>query len=158
MDAREPGEEGSTVTAVRIVLADDHHVMRRGLALLIEAEPGFEVVAQAGDVAATKHQVLVHRPDVLLLDANMPGGSVVDAIPQLRVEVPDTQIVMITMEQEPATAIAALRAGALGYVFKDAADGELFDAIRHAAVGQRHVNRQLVSRMARERIRASGWD
>jgi two-component system response regulator NreC len=88
----------------------------------------------------------------------MPGGSVVDAIPQLRVEAPDTQIVMITMEQEPATAIAALRAGAIGYVFKDAADGELFDAIRNAAVGQRHVNRQLVSRMARERIRASGWD
>lgn len=143
---------------VRIVLADDHHVMRRGLALLISAEPEFEVVAQAGDFASTKAHVIAHRPDVLLLDVNMPGGSVLDVIPQVRSDAPETQIVMLTMEQEPALANAALRAGAVAYVFKDAADGELLDAIRRAAAGERYVNRQLVSRMARQRIRSTGWD
>ena len=132
--------------------------MRRGLALLINAEPGFDVVGQAGDVDSGKRQVREHRPDVPLLDMNMPGRSVLEAIPQLRVEAPATHIVMITMAHEPARANAALRAGAIGYVFKDAADGELFDATRHAAAGQRFVNRQLVSGMALERIRDGGWD
>lgn len=132
--------------------------MRHGLVLLINAEPEFDVVAEAGDLESTKRQVMAHHPDVLLLDMNMPGGSVVDAIPQLRIDAPQTQIVMITMSHEPAAANAALRAGAIGYVFKDAADDELFDAIRHAAAGQRHVSQQLASRMSLERIRRNSWD
>lgn len=158
MSAPGPGNEGPSVHPVRIVLADDHHVMRRGLALLVSHEPEFEIVAQAGDLASAKREVLAHRPDVLLLDLNMPGGSVLDAIPQLRREAPETQIVMVTMQQEGALAIAAMKAGAVGYVPKDVADSELFEAIRRAAVGKPYVNRQVAGHMATERIRTSGWD
>jgi two-component system response regulator NreC len=161
MDGLGPGgtSQGEPPTkAVRIVLADDHHIMRRGLAMLISREPEFDIVAQAGDVASAKREVLAHRPDVLLLDLNMPGGSVLDAIPQLRNEAPQTQIVMITMQQEGAMAIAAMEAGAAGYVPKDAADDELFEAIRRVAAGGRYIPRGVAGRIAQERIRTGGWD
>ena len=80
--------------AIRIVLADDHQVVRRGLQLLLNSEPDFEVVAEAGDVDAARRYVRGHKPTVLVLDLNMPGGSVLEAIPSLRQEAPDTQIVV----------------------------------------------------------------
>jgi two-component system response regulator NreC len=83
---------------LRIVIADDHSVVRRGLRGVLEAKTGLEVVAEAEDLDSARRYVRGHRPDVLVLDLNMPGGSTLDAIPQLREEFPDTQIVLLTMQ------------------------------------------------------------
>jgi two-component system response regulator NreC len=136
--------------AIRIVLADDHAVVRSGLRLLLEAEAGFEVVAEAGDVDSARRYVRGHHPDVLVLDLNMPGGPSVTAIPAIRAEAPGTQIVVLTMQEEPAFARQALAAGAAGYVLKKAADVELVEAVRRAAVGETYLNPTLGARIARE--------
>ena len=135
---------------VRIVLADDHQVVRAGLHLLLDSERGFEVVAEAGDVESARRYVRGHRPAVLVLDLNMPGGSSLSAIPQLRAESPETQIVVLTMQDEPSFAREALSAGALGYVLKEAADSELVEAVRRAAAGEIYLNPRLGARIAAE--------
>ena len=122
-------------SALTIVLADDHPVVRSGLRMLLEAEPGFEVVAEAGDVDATRRTVLGYKPSVLVLDLNMPDGSSLDAIPALLEISGDTKIVVLTMQEDPAFAREALRAGAKGYVLKQAAGAELVQAVRAAAGG-----------------------
>ncbi len=136
--------------AIRIVLADDHAVVRSGLRMLLDAEEDFEVVAEAGDVDAARRYVRGHHATVLVLDLNMPGGPSLDAIPALRAECPDTQIVVLTMQDAPAYARQALSAGALGYVLKEAADTELVDAVRRAAAGETYLNPALGARIARE--------
>lgn len=119
--------------AITVVLADDHQVVRSGLRMLIEAEPGMEVVAEAGDVESAKRYVLGHKPTVLMLDLNMPGGSSLEAIPALLEISPDTKIVVLTMQDDPAFAKQAMGAGASGYVLKEAAEAELVDAIKIVA-------------------------
>ena len=129
---------------IRIVLADDHRVVRSGLGLLLEAEDGIEVVAEAGDVDGTLRAVLGHRPDVLVLDLNMPGTQTsLEALPLLRERSPETATVVLTMQEDPEYARRALRAGALGYVRKDAADVELVEAVRRAAEGETYLNPSL---------------
>jgi two-component system response regulator NreC len=140
----------SAARPIRIVLADDHAVVRRGLELLLDAEPGFEVVASVGDVEAALRTTRGHKPDVLVLDLNMPGGSSLDAIPRIRSASPQTQIAVLTMQDEPAFARQALSAGALAYVLKEAADDELVTAVRRAAAGETYLNPQLGARMAAE--------
>jgi two-component system response regulator NreC len=135
---------------ISIVLADDHRVVRAGLRLLLDSEPDFEVVAEAGDVTESMRKVSAFHPDVLILDLNMPGDSSLQAIPQIRSTEPQTQIVVLTMQSDPAFARDALRAGALGYVLKEAADGELVQAVRHAADGVTYLNPMLGARLAAE--------
>jgi two-component system response regulator NreC len=135
---------------IRIVLADDHVVVRHGLRMLLDSEPDFEVVAEAGDVEGARRYVLGHHPDVLVLDLNMPEGSSLEAIPAIREQSPGTQIVMLTMQQEPVFARHALGAGALGYVLKEAADEELVEAVRRAAAGESYLNPRLGARLASE--------
>jgi len=144
------GEAPSAGESIRIVLADDHAVVRAGLRLLLDSESDFEVVAEASDVDSAKRYVRGHHPKVLVLDLNMPGGSSLEAIPQLREESPDTQIVVLTMQQEPAFAREALGGGALGYVLKEAADEELVEAVRRAAAGESYLNPRLGARIASE--------
>jgi two-component system response regulator NreC len=91
-----------------------------------------------------------HRPDVLILDLNMPGEPSLPAIPALRQELPDTQIVVLTMQNDPAFAREALRTGAVGYVLKEAADTELVQAVRLAAEGRTYLNPELGARVATE--------
>lgn len=141
---------------ITIVLADDHQVVRAGLRLLLEAEEGFRVIAEAGDVASTERRVTAYHPRVLILDLNMPGESSLPAIPRLRASAPDTQIVVLTMQNEPAFAREALRAGAIGYVLKEAADDELVQAVRLAAAGRTYLNPELGARLAAEPPSASG--
>jgi two-component system response regulator NreC len=143
-------EPAADEQAIRIVLADDHAVVRSGLRLLLDAEPGMEVVAEASDTETARRYVHGHHPAVLVLDLNMPGGSSLEAIPAIREESPETQIVVLTMQQEPAYAREALGAGALGYVLKEAADEELVQAIRNAAAGERYLNPRLGARIASE--------
>ena len=134
--------------AITVVLADDHKVVRSGLRVLLQSDGRFEVLGEAGSVAGTIDTVLACRPRVLVLDLNMGGESSLDAIPRLRAEAPETQIVVLTMQENPAFARVALRSGAVGYVLKDAADTELMNAVLLAAEGRTYLNPQLGARLA----------
>jgi two-component system, NarL family, response regulator NreC len=134
--------------AITIVLADDHSVVRSGLRMLLEAEPDIEVLAEAGDVDAARRYTLGHKPTVLVLDLNMPGGSSLEMIPKIAEVSPDTSVVVLTMQEDAAFAREALRAGARGYVLKHAAGTELVQAIRTAAGGGTWLNPDLGARMA----------
>jgi two-component system response regulator NreC len=142
--------EADSTDPIRLILADDHAVVRSGLRMLLDSESDFEVVAEASNVEDARRYVRGHHPKVLVLDLNMPGGSSLEAIPAIRAESPDTEIVVLTMQQEPAFAREALRAGALGYVLKEAADDELVEAVRRAAVGESYLNPKLGARIAAE--------
>ncbi len=131
----------------RIVLADDHAVVRSGLRLLL-AQGGMEVVAEAGDVPDALRFVLGHKPDVLVLDLNMPGEPSLPAIPRLLEASPATRIVVLTMQQDPQFAREALAAGATAYVLKEAADEELVQAIHAACDGRTYVNPSLGAKLA----------
>jgi two-component system response regulator NreC len=151
MPADDRGEGGgSSSQTVRIVVADDHAVVRSGLRLLLDSEPDFEVVAEASDIDSAARCVRGHHPAVLVLDLNMPGGSSLEAIPVIREQSPETQIVVLTMQEEPAFAREALGTGALGYVLKEAAGDELVEAVRRAAQGESFLNPRLGARVAAE--------
>ena len=135
---------------IKLVIADDHAVVRSGLRMLLEAEPDFEVVAEAGDVTSAIHYVRAHRPDVLILDLNMPGEPSLPAIGTFREDSPGTQVVVLTMQSDPAFAREALRGGALGYVLKEAADAELVEAVRLAAQGRTYLHPELGAKLAAE--------
>jgi two-component system, NarL family, response regulator NreC len=122
-----------------IILADDHTVVRSALRMLLEEEPDFEVIAEAGDVETAAQRVLEFKPTVLILDLNMPGRSSLDAIPDLREASPETEIVVLTMQNETAFARRAFGAGVRGYVLKEAADTELVQAVRRAADGETYL-------------------
>ena len=143
-------EVGPPDDQITIVLADDHQVVRAGLRMLLQAEEEFDVVAEAGDVATTERRVAAYHPRVLILDLNMPGESSLPAIPRLREAAPETQIVVLTMQNDPAFAREALRAGAIGYVLKEGADTELVQAVRLAAEGRTYLNPELGARLAAE--------
>ena len=130
---------------IRLVIADDHPVVRTGLKMLLEAEGGLSVVAEAGEIDTTRRMVRAHRPDVLVLDLNMPGAESLPAIPALAER---TAVVVLTMQNDPAFARQALQSGALGYVLKEAADAELVGAVRAAADGRTYLNPELGARMA----------
>src|SRR3954470_6264741 len=135
---------------VTIVLADDHAVVRRGLRLVLDAEDGFEVLAEAGTTDDALRLVKAHRPTVAVLDLNMPGSmsSSLDVLPVLAADVPGTRIVVLTMQEDPQYARKALAAGASAYVLKEAADSELVEAIRRAAAGEVYLNPKLGARIA----------
>jgi two-component system response regulator NreC len=133
-----------------ILIADDHAVMRSGLRLLLEAEQDLEVAAEAGDVDETLRKLMAYKPDVLLLDLHMPGGPSLARIPEMREKSPSTRIVVLTMQDSPAFVREALRAGALGYVTKEAADVELVEAVRLAANDEPYLHPKMGARLATE--------
>jgi len=150
-----PEQRSRDDNTTTIVIADDHRVVRSGLRMLLEAEPDLEVVAEAGDVDSARRYVRGHKPSVLILDLNMPGEPSLSAIPELRDEFPATQIVVLTMQDDPAFAREAMRAGALGYVLKEAADAELVEAVRDAARGTTYLHPRLGARLAAEAVKDS---
>ena len=149
------GTDGSqeldqTEQVIRVVIADDHPVVRRGLRQLFDAEGDIEVVAEAADAETARRYVHGHHPDVLVIDLNMPGEATLEAIPRIRERFPDTQIVVLTMQDEPAYARLALSLGVRGYVLKEAADDELVRAVRAAADGESFLNPRLGAKIAIE--------
>jgi two-component system response regulator NreC len=132
---------------IRVLLADDHTAMRRSLQMVLDEEESIEVVAQASDLASVVRQVDDRQPDVLVLDLSMPDGSSVETIGKLREQVPLTQIVVLTTDENPVFAQRALGAGALGYIFKELADSELPQAIRAAARGEVYVSAHVGARL-----------
>jgi two-component system, NarL family, response regulator NreC len=137
---------------VTVVLADDHAVVRKGLRLLVDAEDGLRVVAEAGNVPDALRMARAHRPEVLVLDLNMPGGSSLEAIPSIREQAPTTAIVVLTMQDDPSFARQALQAG----VLKEAADDELLEAIKLAAAGETYLNPRLGARLAAQPTQPAG--
>lgn len=128
---------------IRVLIADDHAVLRSGLRLLINAQPDMEVAGEA----ASSHEVLAKTraagADVLILDLTMPGGGAIKVIERLRRECPDTRVLVLTMHDDAAYLRAVLAAGGSGYVVKTAADAELLTAIRAVAGGRTFVDLSL---------------
>jgi two-component system, NarL family, response regulator NreC len=138
--ATDPAQQDRPPLPIRVVLADDHSVVRRSLRLLLDGEDSVDVVAEAADLPAVLREVRVHAPHVLVLDLRLPNGSSVETIQRLRARVPQTEIVVMTMEARPVFAQQAIDAGAVGFVLKDRADSELPTAVRRAARGEEYVS------------------
>jgi len=145
-DAGESNELAPT-TPIRVMLADDHAMMRRCLRLLLEGEEGLEVVGEAADVASVLRHAGAQRPQVIVLDISMPGGSSLDAIGRLRASSPKTHVIALTMDDNPVFAQRALAAGASGYIVKELADDELSQAVRAVARGQQFVSPRVSARL-----------
>lgn len=142
------GEEGGG-ERITVVLVDDHAVVRGALRSLLEGQEDLEVVGEAGDLAAARVSVAELAPTVLVLDVNLPDGLSVDRVAELRELAPGTQVVLLTMERDLSLAQRALEAGALGYLFKDAAHLELIEAVREAAAGRRYLPAAVAAGLAR---------
>jgi two-component system, NarL family, response regulator NreC len=139
---------GSGEKEISVVLADDHNVIRTGLRAMLEAEPDLRVIGEAPDAPAARKLVRDRRPDVLVLDLQMPGAEPATDVPELREEVPGTAIVVLTMQSDPRRAREMLRAGASGYVLKQAAERQLTEAIRAAAAGGSYIDPELGGQVA----------
>jgi len=121
---------------IRVLLADDHTLIRAGLRMVVEAQPDLAVVAEADDGrdAVAKAQAL--KPDVVVMDIGMPGLNGIEAARQIREALPDTQAVMLSMHSDEGYVLRALKAGAKAYLLKDSAEADLARAIRAAAAGK----------------------
>lgn len=133
---------------ITVVLADDHNVIRTGLRAMLEADDGLRVIGEASDAPGAQKLVRDRRPDVLVLDLQMPGAEPATDVPELREEVPGTRIVVLTMQSDPRRARELLRAGASGYVLKQAAERQLTAAIRAAAEGGSYIDPELGGQVA----------
>ena len=131
---------------IRVLIADDHAILRAGLRLLINAQPDMEVVGEAADGHEALRQARQANPDVLTLDLTMPGGGGLKTLEGLRQACPETRVLVLTMHEDPSYLRAALAAGALGYVVKSAVDAELLAAIRSIAHGRTFVTITLSDR------------
>ncbi len=126
--------ETTAARALRILVVDDHEVVRHGLVALLDRRPGFEVVAQAGDVAESIAQARLHRPDIVVMDVRLPDGSGVEACREIRAEFPETRVVMLTSFPDDEAVLSAIVAGASGYLLKQIRARDLVAALE--AVGR----------------------
>jgi two-component system response regulator NreC len=134
--------------SLRVVIVDDHAVVRTGLRLVLDAADDIETVGEAGDAREAVFEVRAQKPDVVLMDVTMPGKSGIEAIPDVLKEVPEAKVLVLSMEDDPRYVREAFSAGAAGYVLKEAADAEVVVAIREVAGGGRYVHPSLGARLA----------
>jgi two-component system response regulator NreC len=132
---------------IRIVLIDDHAVVRSGLSLLLDAEEDIEVVGEGGSAKDAVFRARALKPDVMLLDVIMPGESGIDVLPKVLKESPETRVLVLSMQDDPSYVREAFAAGASGYVLKEAVDEEVVAAVREIANGGRYVHPTLGARM-----------
>ena len=133
---------------MRVVIADDHALVRSGLRMLLENEGDFEVVAEAGTAEEAVRAARLEKPDVVLLDVVMPGRSGLEALGDVLVAAPDAKVLVLSMQDDPRYVREAFAAGASGYLLKEAADAELVAALREVGAGGRYVHPTLGARMA----------
>jgi two-component system, NarL family, response regulator NreC len=124
----------------RIVIADDHAVVRAGLRTLIESQPDMQVIGEATNTAEAVEQVCRLRPDILVLDISMAGGGGLKAQQKISAEAPDTHILFLSMHSDPACVRSAIAAGAFGYITKKAVHTELLHALRAVRMGKRYLD------------------
>jgi DNA-binding NarL/FixJ family response regulator len=132
---------------IRVLIVDDHAVVRSGLRLLLSQEPDLEPVGEAGTGREAVFRARALKPDVILLDVVMPDQTGLDVLPTLVHEHPDARVLLLSMQDDPRYGQEAFAAGASGYVLKEAADAEVVEAIREVARGNRYVNAQLGARI-----------
>jgi two-component system, NarL family, response regulator NreC len=132
---------------IRIVVVDDHAVVRSGLRMLLGAEEDLEVVAEAGNAREAVFEARAHKPDVILLDVVMPGESGIEVLPKLLHEAPEAKVLVLSMQDDPQYVREAFAAGASGYVLKEAVDAEVVDAVHQVAGGGSYVHPVLGARM-----------
>ena len=132
---------------IRVLVVDDHAVVRSGLRLVLEAEDDLEPVGEAGTAREAIFEARSTKPDVILLDVVMPEQSGLEAIPTLLHENPQTKILVLSMQDDPQYVREAFAAGASGYVLKEAADSEVVAAVREVAGGGRYVDPELGARL-----------
>jgi two-component system, NarL family, response regulator NreC len=132
---------------IRVVLVDDHAVVRSGLRLLLESEDDIEVVGEGGNAQDAVFRARALKPDVMLLDVVMPGESGIEVVPKILKESPETKILVLSMQDDPSYVREAFGAGAKGYVLKEAADAEVVSAVREVAAGGSYVHPALGARM-----------
>ena len=139
---------------IRILLADDHVVMRRGLRLLLENQPGFVVVAESSDGREAVQQAETVKPDVVVMDIAMPNLSGIEAAERITALLPETRIVILSMHSDESYVLRSLKAGVKGYLLKDSAEGDLVDAIKAVHSGKAffspEISRMLVEDYMRE--------
>ncbi|HXG75058.1 MAG TPA: response regulator transcription factor [Gaiellaceae bacterium] len=144
--------------SIRVLVVDDHAVVRAGLRRVLDAEKDIETVAEAPSVERAIFEALEQKPDVVLLDVVMPGKSGIEGMPSLLQAVPEAKILVLSMQDDPRYVREAFEAGASGYVLKEAADTEVVDAVRAVASGERYLHPALGARLvaaeAEERKRA----
>jgi two-component system, NarL family, response regulator NreC len=144
--------------SVRVLIVDDHAVVRAGLALLLQVEEDLEPVGEAGTAKDAIFEARSVKPDVILMDVVMPDQSGLEVVPQLLKEHPQAKVLVLSMQDDPRYVREAFDAGASGYVLKEAADAEVVAAIREVAAGGRYVHPELGARLvaadSQERRRA----
>jgi two-component system response regulator NreC len=144
--------------SIRVLIVDDHAVVRSGLRRVLEAEDDIEVVGEAGDMRAAVFEARAQKPDVVLMDVVMPGPTGIEATPAVLKEAPETKVLVLSMQDDPQYVREAFSAGASGYVLKEAVDAEVVDAVREVSGGGRYVHPALGARLvaadAEERARA----
>ena len=133
--------------SIRVLIVDDHAVVRAGLKLLVDAEDDLEAVGEAGSAREAVFEALTTKPDVVLMDVMMPEQSGLAIVPQLVKEHPEATVLVLSMQDDPRYVREAFEAGASGYVLKEAADTELVAAIRDVAAGGRYVHPELGARL-----------
>jgi two-component system response regulator DevR len=136
----------------RIFLLDDHEVVRRGIAELLNAVPGFEIVGEAGTAEQALPRVLASRPDVAILDARLPDGSGINVCREIRSALPSTYCLILTSYDDEEAVLSAVLAGASGYVLKEVRTSGLVDAIRQAAQGRSLINPAVIAQVV-DRVR-----
>ena len=143
---------------IRVLLAEDQTLMRQGLRMILEFEPGFTVVGEAADGQAAETQALALRPDIVLMDVQMPGVDGVMATARIRAVLPETRVVVLTTFDDDTLVFDAIKAGASGYLLKDMPADELLAAIRRVHGGESIVQARLAARLIGEfaRQRAGG--
>jgi two-component system, NarL family, response regulator NreC len=134
--------------SIRVLIVDDHAVVRAGLRLLLDAQDDIETVGEAGDAREAIFEARSTKPDVVLMDVVLGGRSGIEVTPELLHEQPETRVLVLSMQDDPRYVREAFAAGAHGYVLKEAADAELVTAVREVARGGRYVHPALGARMA----------
>ena len=135
--------------SIRVLLVDDHAVVRSGLRLLLDAQDDIETVGEAGDAREAVFELRSAEPDVVVMDIGLGGGkSGIEATSDLLKEAPAVKVLMLSMQDDPRYVREAFAAGASGYVLKEAADNELVKAVREVAAGGRYVDPALGARIA----------
>ncbi len=146
------------MTTIRVLVVDDHSVVRSGLRRVLDAEPDIETVGEAPNAERAVFEAMEHKPDVVLMDVVMPGKSGIEGTPAVLQAVPETRVLVLSMQDDPRYVREAFEAGASGYVLKEAADTEVVAAVRAVAAGERYVHPALGARLvaaeAEERRRA----
>ncbi len=142
----------------RLLLADDHAVLRAGLRLLLDAQADLKVVGEAGDGAGALRLAAELHPDLILLDLTMPGLSGLEALPALRKAAPGARVLILTMHDDEGYLRQALRAGASGYVLKKAADAELISAVRAVLRGEVYVHPSMTKALLEDLLPAAGGE